>query len=536
MTSLLRRHLRARHAFLDPLIEAIECGELDITVGIAQCPSLIPQAIERWERTEAHNIEFQKSQLKMVQLLEQHGCDPWVGWNNLNLLSLAYRAHNPLLLLWAARHPRAPGYKLPEFFSAHPHSPLFGVDGRMIEALVDLGAATDVVDDKGNTPLHLARNADQAIALLKAGVNGYALNQEGLDARDCWDGSKVLSEQRREMEAALATCFPMQAEKIIRQFGSQLYKQGGSRIRARLKEAGVDAASAQWQGFGLIEIFVCESLNNIRDEKGDKKDYTGRDGERWRKSFEAALKMVSNPHQLPACLESIQAATELFLGFIQERPRMPHVVSEPIELVEHPASNPTCHPIARRIDHCIDLIERAVNARLLLDGSYVAANLVSLHIGRLSRDEWLCEDGSGESRLFRLLCLATRGLWDDAWARGSHDTHSPLSRLPIDVDMVPEMLARPHGVGMLILAQTRTKTDVLDKLGTRILSHMSEQGMDQFILSHDDPWLRAALRELEKSKQAVLRNLSRDLDMEAQRQDIERQTVPGKGLKRAFRL
>jgi hypothetical protein len=536
MSSLLQRQLCARSAFLEPLIEAIECKELDISIGISQCPSLIPLAMESWERNEAHNVKFQRTQLKMVQMLEAHGCDPWVEANNLNLLTLAYRAHNPLLLAWAATHPQAPPNQVHDFFFKQQRSTLFGVDANMIDALVAIGAAADATDEKGNTPLHLARNTGQVASLLKAGVDGYALNEEGLDARDSWDLAKIDIEQRNAMERELANHFPMRAEKIIRQFGAQIYKQGSARTKARLKEAKVDATTAQWRGLNLIELLTCEALDDIRDEKGDKKDYSGRQGERWRKAFDTTLKMMSARNATFVDPARVQAATELFMGFAQPSPMRAWAPGAIMESADHPASKLTNHPIARRIDHCLELIERAVEMGVLRDGSHVAANLASRHIATLSRAEWAVQDASGESRLLHLLDLATRGLWDTHWSIAPADAYSPLSRLALDVDLVAGMMDRPHGVGIVLLAQTRTKTDVLDGFGTRIVLQLKDRGMDQFALSHEDPRLAAALVELGKSMQAVLRKIGKALDMEAQRQDLDRQTTPGRGVGRAVRL
>ena len=541
MATLLQRHLCSRGAAVQPIIEAIESGELDPSRGIAENPQLILQAVDSWERHDAHSVDFQNAQLKMIQILESHGADPWQKWPGSDLFTLAYRAHNAPLMRWAAEHPRAPVDLVAQFIANRPLSPLFGINEAMIKVLVDRGAPVDGRDEKGNTPLHTAHTPEKIHALLEAGVDGYAVNQEGMDARDAWDKTKLPTAQRRDMESALAAHCPMRAEKIIRTFGAQIF-QGAGRTRDRLKEAGVDPEKAQWKGFGLVELLVCEALNNVRDEKGDKKSL-GREDERWLKAFETTFKWVGGTQLTPEAAKSVQAAAELFFStkksFGVVAPAIKKAArpgGDPADEIQSPAKTLTRHPVARRIDHCIDFIERAVEAGLLIDGSYVASNLSAQRITTLSRAEWLAEDASGRERLLHLLLLATRGLWDPAWSKASTEAYSPLARLAIDVDLVPGLMTKPHGVGVLILAQTRTKTDVLDGFATRLVSEISEQGPERYALSLSDPWLAASLTELEKARQPALRKLGKTLALEAQRQDLDRHTPAGQGQSRSLRL
>lgn len=542
MATLLQRHLCSRGASVQPIIEAIESGELDPARGIAENPQLILQVVDSWERHYAHSVAFQNAQLKMVQILETHGADPWQDWDGSNLFTLAYRAHNAPLMQWAADHPRAPVDLVAQFIANRPLSPLFGINEAMIKVLVDRGAPVDGRDEKGNTPLHTAHTPEKIHALLEAGVDGYAVNQEGMDARDAWDKTKLPTAQRRDMESALAAHCPMRAEKIIRTFGAQIF-QGGGRTRDRLKEAGVDPEKAQWKGFGLVELLVCEALNNVRDEKGDKKSQ-GREDERWLKAFETTFKWVGGTQLAPEAAKSVQAAAELFFSTKKSFGVVAPAIKKaarpggaPEDEIQSPAKTLTRHPIARRIDHCIDFIERAVETGLLTDGSYVAANLVSQRIGALSPLEWLVEDANGQARLLNLLAMATRGTWDQAWSKAPADAHSPLARLPIDLDLVPALMAKPHGIGILLLAQTRTKTDILDKFAARLLDELSDQGPERFILSHNDPWLVSSFSELERPLlPAALRKLGKPLALEAQRQDLNRQTPTSQGQPKSLRL
>lgn len=513
MKTLFEDNLFSRKSKAAALLRAIEDKEIDPQIAITRNPHLIAQALEKWGGIVHEDAQVHLDKLSLIQKLETLGANIWSGWNGANVLGLAYATHNAPLLSWVARHPKAPCGLIDAFFKSQGGSPLFGSDAAMIDALFQIGASADIQDSQGNTPLHLAINARQVSALLAGGMNGDALNHDGRDARDYWDDRKISSAARRSMEQALGEKFPIQPEKMFRRFGEHLSKLGITKTKRRIKETGIHPAQANWNGFGLVELYVAHVLDHLLDDNGAIKQ-SKKKVDRTLSELSACKSWIGKNGGLANLSTSIVAAEDLFNA---------NAPSKAVSLFG--ARNIQGAKItAPRLECAYLLLEKMATHGLVKDGSYIAANLMRAHIQDLTHEEWMTLDASGMQRFEHLLMLSTRGLWDRQWLRGAVD-YSPLSRLPFDIDLMRLAMDRPQGLGTVILAKTRTKTNAVDALSTLIASYPVEKGLHNFELSESDPGLVCAIEEIRGfTHNMAFLDLAKEIESEMRRQDLSRQT------------
>lgn len=485
------------------LVRAIERGEINPQVSIKETPALLAKTIDAWMRPVPRAADKEQSEIALIALLEKHGAELWAGWGDRNPFFAIHQTRSAPLLVWAARHPKAPRAALTSFLSGEPYSPWFDASAEMVRALSDLGAHANPVDHLGNTPLHLARTSDKVAALVDAGMNGHALNHAGESAWDHWDQAKISSGERKAMEAAIGTRFPFPPEKILREFGRQLLGNGLERTRKRLREAGIEPKDAQWMGLDLIELIAVEIMSRTLDRDG---------------------RVIGNPRTEKQHRALLQSTIDMVQPWQLDRQRQARVASV-LRLLK---ADTSAHmekliqtPLHEQIMDCARLLERGVQAGLLHNAAYMAASLTAHYFEKIEPADWMRTDADGRTILLHLLSLGTRS-WDAAWGMrcGKPEMFSPLSRLPISPSAVHTLLQQPGGLGVMLLLQTKTRTDRLDSIGKAILDYLTPGAIECMDLAAQEPCLPAGIDAIKESQVKEMRALGKTLLRERERQMI----------------
>ena len=536
MTSSILRFLLTHQPDQAELVLAgIQKGEIDPASALAADPGLLFDAVKATS-TQQNSTTFstKRAQLELIQLLDTLGGDLWkTDTYGKDAFHFARIGNSPDLVRWLAQHPQAPADLVAR--NNKESGLLHNANAKMAQALIDIGVDPRGVDSFGDTLLHKARDEELVKVLLDAGVDPTIKNKKGLDTQKAWDASNMLLEKRQKMEALLARAVPVDPNQVVREFGRQMSEVGVSRSRARLIEAKVDPATAEYAGFSLSELVIAQALKQ-GISIGGRRQGDPRDQQKWRKLILAAMKMdpsidpnANTPkmQQVRQCVslfhriagQTLQktsyAASTASSGMKKKKPK-PVDTSwiDILKMVGRLGSDDR----RENVVHYTDLIQRMHDAKLVHNASPLSIWLLKDEIKGVSNAQWVQRDADGQSLFVRLGRMATRSQWDTSWNQPLPfaDTTAPsaLNGLHISREITSVVCQEPGGLGALMLI---SNVYSLDDTSTVVQACLNSGNHP--LLTADDPWLVQGIKRLEgggtAGHQAIAAMAKSSLDAQA---------------------
>lgn len=513
MTSSILRFLLTRQPDQSELVLAsIAKGEINPAADLKEDPTLLFDAIRAVNAHQTSNAK--KAQFEIIQLLDSLGGDLWLrDAYGKDAFHFARIGNSPDLVRWLAQHRDAPS-DLVARNNPEPMALFHGANATMTQALIDIGLDPRGVDSCGDTLLHKARDEDLVKVLLDAGVDPTIKNNKGLDTQKTWDASNMLLEKRQKMEAHLARAVPVDPDEVVREFGRQMSEVGVSRSRARLIEAKVDPATAEYAGFSLTELVIAQALKQ-GISMGGRRQGDPRDQQKWRKLILTAMNMDPSidPNASTPKMQQVRQCVSLFYrvaGHTLQKASYVGTSTSSSNKKKKPKPADTswmdilgkvgrlisgddrCENVA----HCTNLIQRMHDGNLVHNASPLSIWLLKDEIKGAIPAQWVQRDAEGPSLFVRLGRMATRSQWDTSWNQPNPfaDTTAPdaLNGLYIPPEIISAVCQEPGGLGVLMLI---TNVYSLDDTSSVVQACLNRG--DHPTLSAEDPWLVQGIKRLE---------------------------------------
>ena len=506
-SSALRYFLVHHPESASVLWEAIHSGEIDVAKAASQDPALLRDFLVAVAGMRSVSYGMEETHLAMAKLLEGQGLDLWcpVGAEDTKKpFQCALQTQNPHLIRWVGKHPGAP-HDLIAQLESQGQSPLFNANVRVAKALLDVGFDSQVKDARGNNLLHTANSGELVTLWLAQGVDPRHKNLAGQDVKAAWDAHPNTPQTlRKEKDSALAQHVAPDPQQLVREFGKKAFEVGIPRSRERLAAAGLDPATATYQGFSMPEMVAIEALRRgfkVREYNPNEPI----DHYRCRKLLLSALRSCGVPEA-----NSVEHTRwQQILGFFMLMERSMQPKTRDVKTVkkrdakgkkiEELSVDHTREEIAKIVGgspgttaaafNHTQLLGKLVKLGLVDNGSMLAGHLLKAIAGDLGAS--LAQGNTTARAAFlHLAKMAACGAWEPAWNRPGSLQNNPLQNIPIPFALEKSLPADQEGIAALLSMLPKDPGRAFRELQDRL------RGQALPSLSADDPWLAAGLKRV----------------------------------------